>query len=59
MANMSDEDILCGYKAAEALDKYIQRLEKHKTKGLTEKQVSTLIKTAKLLRIAVVQPNRN
>jgi len=59
MTNICDENILCGYKAAEALDKYIKRLEKHKIKGLTQKQVTTLIKTAKALRTAVIQTSSN
>lgn len=59
MINMCDEDILSGSKAAEALDRYIKRLEKHKIKGLTQKQVNTLIKTARALRTAVVQTGSN
>jgi len=47
--------MLCGNEAAKALDKYIQNLEKQKVKGRTEKQVCTLIKTAKVLRTAVAQ----
>ena len=53
--NICDDEVLCGNKAAEALDKYIQRLEERKVEGLTEKQVNTLIKTAKALRTAIVQ----
>jgi hypothetical protein len=52
---MGDSNVLCGYKAAKALDKYIRQLEKRKVEGLTEKQVNTLIKTAKVLRTAAVQ----
>jgi hypothetical protein len=47
--------VLCGNKAAEALDEYIQSLEKQKVEHLTEKQVCSLIKAAKLLRTAIVQ----
>jgi hypothetical protein len=53
--NICDGKALCGNKAAEALDKYIQSLEKQKVEGLTDKQVYTLIKTAKVLRTAIVQ----
>jgi len=56
-ANICDRNALCGYQAAKALDKYIQGLEKGKVEGLTEKQVYFLIKTAKVLRTAVVQSN--
>jgi hypothetical protein len=49
--------VLCGYQAAKALDKYIQTLEKGQVEGLTEKQVHSLIKTAKVLRTAVVESN--
>jgi hypothetical protein len=54
---MCDRNALCGYQAAKALDEYIQRLEEGKVEGLTEKQVYFLIKTAKVLRAAVVQSN--
>jgi len=47
--------VLCGHQAAKALEEYIQRLEKGKVEGLTEKQVHSLIKTAKVLHTAVVQ----
>jgi hypothetical protein len=47
--------VLCGHQAAKALDEYIQRLEEGKVEGLTEKQVYSLLKTAKVLRTAVVQ----
>jgi hypothetical protein len=53
--NICDDKALCGNKAAETLDKYIQSLEKQKVEGLTDKQVYTLIKTAKVLRTAIVQ----
>ncbi|MGD0645385.1 MAG: hypothetical protein ABSA75_10820 [Candidatus Bathyarchaeia archaeon] len=53
--NICDSSVLCGNKATEALDEYIQRLEKRKVEGLTENQVYTLIKTAKVLRNAIVQ----
>ncbi len=56
--NICDSNVLCGHQAAKALDKYIRKLEKRKTTGLTQKQADALIKTAKVLRIAVVQ-NRN
>ena len=55
--NICDRNGLCGYRAAKALDKYIQGLEKGKVEGLTEKQVYSLIKTAKVLRNAVIQSN--
>lgn len=47
--------MLCGNKAAKALDKYIRRLERRKVERLTEKQVYALIKTAKVLRTAIIQ----
>jgi hypothetical protein len=47
--------VLCGCEAAKALDEYVRILEKGKVEGLTEKQVYFLIKTAKVLRAAVVQ----
>ena len=53
--NIYDGSVLCGNEAAKALDEYIQSLEKQKVEGRTEKQVCTLIKTAKVLRTAVVQ----
>jgi hypothetical protein len=53
--NICNRNVLCGYQAAKALDKYIQGLEKGKVEGLTKKQVYSLIKTAKVLRTAVVQ----
>jgi hypothetical protein len=46
---------LCGHEAAEALDKYIRKLEKRKVKGLSEKQVYALVKSAKILRFAVIR----
>jgi hypothetical protein len=52
---MCDRNVLCGNQAAKALDEYIQRLEEGNVEGLTEKQVYSLIKTAKVLRTAVVQ----
>jgi hypothetical protein len=55
--NICDQNALCGNQAARALDEYIQRLKKGKVEGLTEKQVHSLIKTAKVLRTAVVQSN--
>jgi hypothetical protein len=55
--NICDRNVLCGHQAAKALDEYIQRLEEGKVEGLTEKQIYSLIKTAKVLRTAVVQPN--
>ncbi len=53
--NICNGNGLCGYKAAKALEKYINRLEKRKVKGLTETQVNSLLKTARVLRTAVVQ----
>ena len=53
--NICDSNVLGGNKAAEALDKYIKRLEKRKVKGRTKKQVYTLIKTAKVLQTALTQ----
>ena len=55
--NTSDGNRLSGHNAAKALDKYIKKLEKRKVKGRTEEQVITLIKTAKVLRAAVIQAN--
>jgi len=55
--NACDGNVLGEGKAAEALDEYISRLEKREFEGLTEKQVCTLIKTAKVLRTAIVQLN--
>jgi hypothetical protein len=52
---MCYSDVLKGNKAGKALDKYIRRLEKRKVTGLTEKQVYSLIKTAKVLRSALSQ----
>jgi hypothetical protein len=49
--------VLCGCQATKALDEYIQRLEEGKVEGLTEKQLYSLIKTAKVLRTAIVQSN--
>jgi hypothetical protein len=46
---------LCGKKAAKALAKYIHRLEKRKVEGLTEKQSRSLIKTATVIRSAIIQ----
>jgi hypothetical protein len=46
---------LRGYKAAKALDKYIRRLEKRRVKNLSERQVSALIKAAKVIRTAVIE----
>ena len=56
--NVCDRNVLCGNQAAKALDEYIQKLEEGKVEGLTEKQVYSLIKTAKVLRTAVVQSSR-
>ena len=53
--NIYDSYVLKGNKADKALDKYIRRLEKRKVKGLTEKQVYFVIKTAKVLRTALSQ----
>jgi len=53
--NICTRNVLCGNQATKALDEYIQRLEKGKVEGLTEKQVYSLIKTAKVLRTAVAQ----
>jgi hypothetical protein len=53
--NIHDTNVLSGNKAAKALDKYIKRLEKGKIEGLTEKQVSSLIKIARALRTTLSQ----
>lgn len=53
--NIYESNVLSGNEAAKALDQYIRRLEKRKVAGRTEKQVYTLIKSAKVLRTAVVQ----
>ena len=45
-----DTNKLGGYKAVEALDEYISRLEKGKVEGLTKEQVYSLIRIAKVLR---------
>jgi len=55
--NICDNNVLCGDKAAKALDEYVQSLENQKVEHLTEKQVNVLIKTAKLLRNTIVQSN--
>ena len=55
--NMCDEDALYGRDAAQALEKYIEQLRKRKIDGLTDKQVSTLIKSAKVLHNAIIQTN--
>jgi len=55
--NICNRNALCGSQAARALDAYIQTLETGKIEGLTEKQVYSLIKTAKVIRTAVVQSN--
>ena len=55
--NLNNGNVLCGHQAAKELDRYIKQLEKRKVEGLTEKQVKTLIKTAKVIRNAVNQPN--
>jgi hypothetical protein len=52
---MCDTNILGGNEAAKALDRYIKRLEKEKGEGLTEKQVHSLIKIAKVLRTTLSQ----
>ena len=46
---------ISGNKATKALDKYIRKLEKQKTKTLTEKQAYALIKTAKAIRNTISQ----
>jgi len=53
--NIYNTDVLSGNKAAKTLDKYIKRLEKGKIEGLTEKQVSSLIKIARALRTPLSQ----
>lgn len=55
MLSAKDGKSLSGYQATKSLDNYIHKLEKRKVKGLTEKQVSSLIKTAKVLKVAVIQ----
>jgi len=54
-ANTFESNVLCGKKAAKALAKYIHRLEKRKVEGLTEKQSRSLIKTATVIRSAIIQ----
>jgi len=53
--NICDNGALSVNEDAKALDEYIQSLEKQKVEHLTEKQVCSLIKAAKLLRTAIVQ----
>jgi hypothetical protein len=50
-----DIDALDGKEAAKALDQYIKKLEKGKVEGLTEKQINSLIKVAKILRTTLRQ----
>ena len=57
--NIYDTKVLSGQKAAQALDKYIRKLEKRKVKGITEKQVYALVKTAKILRTEIIRSNNN
>jgi hypothetical protein len=47
--NICDSKVSYGYKATEALNVYIRRLEKHNTADLTDQQVNVLIKTAKII----------
>ena len=46
---------LGGNEAVRALDKYINRLETGKVEGLTEEQICSLTKIAKVLRKALCQ----
>ena len=46
---------LGGNEAVKALDKYINRLETGKVEGLTEEQIYSLTKIAKVLRTALCQ----
>jgi hypothetical protein len=57
--NIYDSKVLSGLEAAEALDRYIRKLEKRKVKGLTEKQVHALVKTAKILRTEIIRTKDN
>jgi hypothetical protein len=56
---MYNSKVLSGHEAAEALDKYIRKLEKRKIKGLTEKQIYALVKTAKVLRTEIIRSKDN
>jgi len=56
---MYDSKVLSGHEAAEALNKYIRKLEKRKVEGLTEKQVYALVKTAKILRTEIIRTKVN
>jgi hypothetical protein len=56
---MYNSKVLSGHEAAEALDKYIRKLEKRKVKGLTEKQIYALVKTAKVLRTEIIRSKDN
>jgi hypothetical protein len=53
--NIYDTIALDGNEAVKALDNYIKRLEKGKVEELTEKQVYSLIKIAKVLRKTLSQ----
>ncbi|MGA3059641.1 MAG: hypothetical protein ABSD92_04655 [Candidatus Bathyarchaeia archaeon] len=53
--NISDSSLTPENEAAEALDNYIRKLEKRNVEGLTEKQIYSLIKTAKVLHTAIAQ----
>lgn len=55
LSSVYDIDLLGGKKTVKALDKYIKSLEKGKIEGLTETQVSSLIKIAKVLRTTLSQ----
>jgi hypothetical protein len=55
IVNIYDTGLLNKNETTKELDKYIERLEKQKVKGLTEKQVFSLIKIAKLLRTSLSQ----
>jgi hypothetical protein len=56
---MYDNKVLYGSQATQELDKYIRKLEKREVKGLTEKQVYALVKTAKILRNEITRSNSN
>jgi hypothetical protein len=56
--NICDSNVISGTKAVKSLDRYIRKLEKRNVKGLTEKQVRSLIKTAKVLRNVLSQKQK-
>ncbi len=53
--SVCDTDAIGGNEAVEALDKYINRLEKGKVEGLTLEQAFSVMKIAKVLRKTIGQ----